>query len=113
MEEKIAEAVGRYFDRSRIEEIKIFGRRAIITLMTDKDEPEKQRALKAELEQLPELDKVSVIFTAVKRRPDCARKRKNGRYAALGKLSASLREKAGSANRRRRSIWRWLWLIAV
>ena len=39
MEEKIAEAVGRYFDRSRIEEIKIFGRRAIITLMTDKDEP--------------------------------------------------------------------------
>lgn len=62
MEEKIAEAVGRYFDRSRIEEIKIFGRRAIITLMTDKDEPEKQRALKAELEQLPELDKVSVIY---------------------------------------------------
>ena len=67
MEEKIAEAVGRYFDRSRIEEIKIFGRRAIITLMTDKDEPEKQRALKAELDQLPELDKVSVIFTAVKK----------------------------------------------
>ena len=45
MEEKIAEAVGRYFDRSRIEEIKIFGRRAIISIMSDNDVPEMLRAL--------------------------------------------------------------------
>ena len=50
MEEKIAEAVGRYFDRSRIEEIKIFGRLGIITLMSDYEDPDMQRALIAVLE---------------------------------------------------------------
>ena len=35
--------------------------------MTDQDEPEKQQALKFDLEKLEGLDKVSIVFTAPKK----------------------------------------------
>ena len=66
MEQKIAEVVSKYFMQSQIESIKLFGKRVIITITADKDEPEKQQLLKQELEKMAELDKVSIVFTKAK-----------------------------------------------
>jgi len=66
MEQKIAEVVSKYFMQNQIESIKLFGKRAIITIITDKDEAEKQQLLKQELDKIAELDKVSIVFTKQK-----------------------------------------------
>ncbi len=76
MEEKIKAIVEQYFALSQIEEIKLLGKRLIVVLGVDKDEPEKQQALQAQLQKIEGIDKVSVVFTALKKtqtlRPEIA-----------------------------------------
>ena len=65
MEQKIAEVVSKYFMQSQIESIKLFGKRAIITITADKDQPEKQQLLKQELEKMDEnLKKLTLLSKA-------------------------------------------------
>ncbi len=66
MENQIADIVKQYFAPEQIESIKLFGKRVIVTITTSKDEPEKQQALKHQLESLDSLDKASIIFTTPK-----------------------------------------------
>ena len=61
MEEKIKAIVERYFALSQIEEIKLLGKRVIVVIAVTQDEPEKQKALQAELQQLEGIEKVSVV----------------------------------------------------
>ena len=66
MENKIAEVVSKYFEQNQIENIQIFGKRVIVTIIADKDEPDKQQALKHELEQFEGVEKATVVFTQSK-----------------------------------------------
>lgn len=66
MEQKIREAISRYFGPEQIESIKLFGKRAIVTIVTQKDETQKQQELKSELEKIQGLEKVSIVLTAPK-----------------------------------------------
>ncbi len=63
MENKVTEIASKYFSQSQIESIKLFGRRLIVTIIANQDEPDKQQLLKQELENLENIDKVSIVFT--------------------------------------------------
>ena len=63
MENKVTEVVSKYFNQSQIESIKLFGRRLIVTIIANQDEPDKQQLLQQELEKLENIDKVSIVFT--------------------------------------------------
>ena len=67
MEEKIKLIAEKFFAAEQIEQIKILGEKVIVTIVSEKDEPEKSVALKNELEQLPELKKAMIVFTQPKK----------------------------------------------
>lgn len=67
MEEKIKKVVKKYFAEEQIEDIKIFGNKAIITIRTNVDDAGKSKALKAEVEGVEGIGKATVVYTAEKK----------------------------------------------
>ena len=64
IDEKMRHIVENYFDTQQIESIKIFNKRAIITLINTNEDDKKTQELEEKLLDLPEVEKVSVIYTA-------------------------------------------------
>lgn len=67
MEKKIEELVSKYFNSASIESVKIFGKRAIITLQNVNEDEAKINELKSLIEALDGIEKASIIFTADKK----------------------------------------------
>lgn len=66
MEEKIKELVGALFAQEQIESVKVFGKRVIITLQNVAEDKEITERLKAAIEAVEGVEKVSIVYTAVK-----------------------------------------------
>lgn len=67
MENTIRNIVEKYFSPSEIESIGIFKQRVIITLQNVAEDKEKSAQLAEEVKKLEGIDKVSVVFTALKK----------------------------------------------
>lgn len=66
MEDKIKTIVNRYFLADKVESIKVFNGRAIITLQNAAEDDSKAEQLKDEITALDGISKVSIIYTAQK-----------------------------------------------
>lgn len=66
MEEKIKELVGALFAPEQIESVKVFGKRVIVTLQNIAEDKEITERLKAAIEAVEGVEKVSIVYTAVK-----------------------------------------------
>lgn len=66
MEDKIKEIVNRWFSDDKIESIKVFNGRAIITLLNASENDAEAEKMKAEIAKLEGIAKVSVVYTAPK-----------------------------------------------
>lgn len=66
MEEKIKELVGALFAQEQIESVKVFGKRVIVTLQNVAEDKEITERLKAAIEAVEGVEKVSIVYTAVK-----------------------------------------------
>lgn len=66
MEDKIQEIVKRWYTEDKIESVKVFNGRAIITLLNAEDSDENAEKMKAEIAKLDGISKVSVVYTAPK-----------------------------------------------
>ncbi len=67
MEDQIREIALRFFNPGNIESIKLFGRRVIITLQNTAEDSARTEALKQAVAALEGVDKVAVVYTAVKK----------------------------------------------
>lgn len=67
MEVQIKELVSRFFTPAEIESVKVFGKRAIITLQSINVDESKINELKSLTEALDGIEKVSIVFTANKK----------------------------------------------
>lgn len=67
MEDQIREIALRFFNPGNIESIKLFGRRVIITLQNAAEDSARTEALKQAVAALEGVDKVAVVYTAVKK----------------------------------------------
>lgn len=66
MEEKIKELVSALFAQEQIESVKVFGKRVIVTLQNVAEDKEITERLKAAIEAVEGVEKVSIVYTAVK-----------------------------------------------
>ena len=66
MENKIREIVNKYFTSEQIDNIGIFNNRVIITLLNAPENKEAEGAIRQEVENLPDINKVSIIYTSAK-----------------------------------------------
>lgn len=66
MEEKIKELVGALFAQEQIESVKIFGKRVIVTLQNVAEDKEITERLKKAIEAVEGVEKVSIVYTAVR-----------------------------------------------
>lgn len=66
MEDKIKEIVNRWFSDDKIESVKVFNERAIITLLNASENDAEAEKMKAEIAKLEGIAKVSVVYTAPK-----------------------------------------------
>ena len=69
MEAQIREIVTKYFSSPEIENIGVFNGRVIITLQNASEDADKTKAIEKEVGALPEVNKVSVIYTVAKAAP--------------------------------------------
>lgn len=69
METQVKEIVCKYFNSSEIENIGIFNGRVIITLQNTQEDITKTKAIEAEVGKLPNVNKVTVIYTVSKASP--------------------------------------------
>lgn len=67
METKIKDLTSKYYPLEKIESVKIFNGRIIITLTDTEEDAETVSRLKEEVAALPDVKKVSVVFTASKK----------------------------------------------
>ena len=67
MEDQIREIALRFFNPGNIESIKLFDRRVIITLQNAAEDSARTEALKQAVAALEGVDKVAVVYTAVKK----------------------------------------------
>ncbi len=67
METQIRSIVEKYFSPAEIENIGVFNRRVIVTLQNAGEDADKTAAIEQEIKALGGFDKVSVIYTAVKK----------------------------------------------
>ena len=67
MEEKIKAIVEQFFPSEKIESIKVFGKRAIITLQSEEEQKEVTEIIEKSVAAMDGIDKVSVIYTADKK----------------------------------------------
>ena len=66
MEEKIKELVSALFAQEQIESVKVFGKRVIVTLQNVTEDKEITQRLKTAIEAVEGVEKVSIVYTAVK-----------------------------------------------
>ena len=78
MEEDLRRIAERYFAPRQIESVKVFNRRAIVTLVNAEEAPEQAAALENALKERPEIDKVTVVYTTSRRDEDDTRWQING-----------------------------------
>lgn len=107
MEAELRRIAGQYFAPETIESVRVFNRRAIVTLVNAAEDPAGAEAMEKALLAYPEIDKVSVVYTAARRDEGDTR----WRIPGVKKSLPSLRAKAASANPQPPSIWRWRWRI--
>lgn len=67
MEEEITKLIEVFFKKEQIESVKVFGSKAIVTIINSEETPERNAELKAKILELPGIEKVSIIFTAAKK----------------------------------------------
>ena len=70
MEDILQQLVRHYFAAENIESVKMFNGRIIVTLVNVAENPEQTAALKQALAALPEVKKVSIVYTGEKTEPD-------------------------------------------
>lgn len=67
MEEKIKAIVEQFFPSEKIESVKVFGKRAIITLQSEEEQKEVTEIIEKAVSAIDGIEKVSVIYTADKK----------------------------------------------
>ena len=67
MEAELRRIAGQYFAPETIESVRVFNRRAIVTLVNAAEDPAGAEAMEKALLAYPEIDKVSVVYTAARR----------------------------------------------
>lgn len=67
MEAELRRIAGQYFAPETIESVRVFNRRAIVTLVNAAEDPAGAEAMEKALLAYPEIDKVSVVYTATRR----------------------------------------------
>ncbi len=67
METDLRQIAARYFAPETIESVKVFNRRAIVTLVNAAEDAARAGELENALKERPEIDKVSVVYTSARR----------------------------------------------
>ena len=67
MEEKIKAIVEQFFSKEKIESVKVFGKRAIITLQNAEEQKEVTEIIEKSVAAIDGIEKVSIIYTADKK----------------------------------------------
>ncbi len=67
METDLRQIAARYFAPETIESVKVFNRRAIVTLVNAAEDAARALELENALKEHPEIDKVSVVYTSARR----------------------------------------------
>ena len=67
MEAELRRIAGQYFAPETIESVRVFNRRAIVTLVNAAEDTAGAEAMEKALLACPEIDKVSVVYTAARR----------------------------------------------
>ena len=96
MEAELRRIAGQYFAPETIESVRVFNRRAIVTLVNAAEDPAGAEAMEKALLAYPEIDKVSVVYTAARRDEGDTR----WRIPGVKKIIAVASGKGGVGNRR-------------
>ena len=99
----------RYFAPETIESVKVFNRRAIVTLVNAAEDAARAGELENALKERPEIDKVSVVYTSARREEGD----NHWKIPGVKRLLRLLRAKAESENRPPRLTWRWRWPLSA